>query len=86
MGNERLNHLFSLQDKLGPFCRSAIDCSLVLDAIRGKDPNDFSSRHIPVGDPFLVDVRKLIVGYLEDADMDVSETILSFFICILFCL
>ncbi len=31
-------------DKLGPMCRSAADCALVLEAIAGHDPNDASSR------------------------------------------
>ncbi len=30
-------------DKLGPMCRSALDCGLVLGAIAGKDPADRSS-------------------------------------------
>lgn len=30
-------------DKIGPICRSAEDCGLVLQAIAGKDPNDASS-------------------------------------------
>jgi len=30
-------------DKLGPMCRSAVDCGLVLDAIAGKDPADATS-------------------------------------------
>ena len=30
-------------DKLGPMCRSAIDCGLVLNAIAGKDPADTAS-------------------------------------------
>jgi len=30
-------------DKLGPMCRSAIDCGLVLNAIAGKDPDDPTS-------------------------------------------
>ncbi|KAL2554843.1 Amidase family protein [Forsythia ovata] len=34
-------------DKLGPFCRSAADCAVVLDCIRGKDPDDLSSRGHP---------------------------------------
>lgn len=63
---------FSYQDKLGPFCRSATDCAIILDAIRGKDPDDLSSRDILLGDPFLVDITKLTVGYLEDAEMEVS--------------
>ncbi len=30
-------------DKLGPMCRSAVDCALVLEAIAGNDPKDPSS-------------------------------------------
>lgn len=60
-----------LQDKLGPFCRSAADCAIILDAIRGKDPGDLSSRNILFDDPFMVDITKLTVGYLEDAEMEV---------------
>ncbi|KAL8464268.1 hypothetical protein ACS0TY_033968 [Phlomoides rotata] len=64
-------------DKLGPFCRSAADCAIVLDAIRGQDPHDLSSRNIPFPDPFAVDITKLTVGYLEDAEMDVVEKLHS---------
>lgn len=46
---------------------------VVLDAIRGKDPDDLSSRDIMLGDPFSVDITKLTVGYLEDADKEVSD-------------
>jgi aspartyl-tRNA(Asn)/glutamyl-tRNA(Gln) amidotransferase subunit A len=31
-------------DKLGPMCRSAMDCGLVLNAIAGHDPRDGTSR------------------------------------------
>lgn len=31
-------------DKLGPMCRSAVDCGLVLNAIAGEDPHDAASR------------------------------------------
>lgn len=64
-------------DKLGPFCRSATDCAVILDAIRGKDPDDYSSRDIPFDDPFSVDITKLIVGYLEDADKEVVHVLES---------
>lgn len=67
------------QDKLGPFCRSAIDCAVVLDAIRGKDAGDPSSREVAIEDPFHVDIRQLTVGYLDSAEMEVIE---SFFTCI----
>ncbi|KAL7139791.1 hypothetical protein ABFS83_09G076600 [Erythranthe nasuta] len=64
-------------DKLGPFCRNAVDCAIVLDIIRGKDPHDLSSRNIPFSDPFAVDITKLNVGYLDDADMDVVRKLES---------
>ncbi|KAE8720202.1 Glutamyl-tRNA(Gln) amidotransferase subunit A isoform 4 [Hibiscus syriacus] len=64
-------------DKLGPFCRYAADCAIILDAIRGKDPDDSSSRDIPFGDPFSVDITKLTVGYLDDADMEVVHVLES---------
>ncbi|XP_016504312.1 uncharacterized protein LOC107822294 isoform X2 [Nicotiana tabacum] len=64
-------------DKLGPFCRSAADCVVVLDAIRGKDPDDLSSRDIALVDPFSVDITKLTVGYLEDADKEVVNVLQS---------
>ena len=41
--------------------------------IRGKDPDDLSSQDIPLVDPFTVDITKLTVGYLEDAEMGVSK-------------
>lgn len=34
-------------DKLGPMCRSAIDCGLVLNAIAGEDPGDATSSKVP---------------------------------------
>jgi hypothetical protein len=43
-----------------------------LDIIRGKDPNDWSSKNIHLEDPFFTDVTNLTVGYLPDADMEVK--------------
>ncbi|KAJ7559388.1 hypothetical protein O6H91_04G083000 [Diphasiastrum complanatum] len=68
--------VFSLSkslDKLGPFCRSAADCAVILDIIRGKDPGDTSSKDIHLKDPFSIDVSKLTVGYLADADMEAQR-------------
>ncbi|XP_074317131.1 uncharacterized protein LOC141653305 isoform X2 [Silene latifolia] len=64
-------------DKLGPFCRSAADCAVILDNIRGKDPDDLSSREMPFSDPFHVDLTKLTVGYLDDAEMEVVKILAS---------
>ncbi|XP_019463604.1 PREDICTED: uncharacterized protein LOC109362339 isoform X2 [Lupinus angustifolius] len=64
-------------DKLGPFCRSATDCAVVLDAIRGRDPDDLSSKDSSIDDPFQVDITKLTVGYLDDAEMEVVHVLAS---------
>uniref|UniRef100_A0A803NVN2 Amidase domain-containing protein n=1 Tax=Cannabis sativa TaxID=3483 RepID=A0A803NVN2_CANSA len=79
------NHLWSDEpplvgeslDKVGPFCRDAADCAIVLDVIRGKDPNDMSSRDMPFKDPFSVDITKLRVGYVGDAEMEVVKVLES---------
>lgn len=54
-------------DKLGPIARSALDCALVYDAIRGADPNDPSTVDAPF--PFDAErsVDSLRVGYLKSA-------------------
>ncbi|KAH7867266.1 hypothetical protein Vadar_031089 [Vaccinium darrowii] len=64
-------------DKLGPFCRSAADCAIVLEAIRGQDPDDLSSRNTSLDDPFSVNITKLTVGYLDDAEMEVVRVLRS---------
>lgn len=64
-------------DKLGPFCRSSTDCAVILDAIQGKDPDDLSSRDLFLKDPLSIDITKLTVGYLEDADMEVVQVLAS---------
>ncbi|XP_002983983.2 uncharacterized protein LOC9644225 isoform X2 [Selaginella moellendorffii] len=58
-------------DKIGPFGRSIEDCTIVLDVLRGKDPRDLSSKNIKLKDPFSIDAKKLTVGYLPDAEMEV---------------
>ncbi|KAJ9680164.1 hypothetical protein PVL29_019452 [Vitis rotundifolia] len=64
-------------DKIGPFCRSAADCTIILDAILGKDPDDPSSKDISLDDPFSVDITNLTVGYLDDAEMEVVRILES---------
>ena len=44
-------------DKLGPMCRSAADCGIVMRAIAGKDPKDPTSKNFPSGD-FPDEVRR----------------------------
>ena len=58
---------FSL-DKIGPMCRTAEDCAIVLDAIEGPDGKDLA---VPANIPFNWDsetnVRTLGVGYFAEA-------------------
>lgn len=52
-------------DKLGPICRNAIDCALVLNVIRGEDGQDFSVRNFPFNYNYNKDIKKLRVGILS---------------------
>lgn len=53
-------------DKVGPICRSAEDCAIVFDAIRGADPNDPTL--IEAGYSYREkDISKLRIGYFKDA-------------------
>lgn len=56
-------------DKLGPLCRSAEDCALVLAAINGPDGADNSVHDVPYNWDATLNVRKLRVGYVK-ADFD----------------
>jgi Asp-tRNA(Asn)/Glu-tRNA(Gln) amidotransferase A subunit family amidase/Asp-tRNA(Asn)/Glu-tRNA(Gln) amidotransferase C subunit len=52
-------------DKLGPICRSAEDCALVLDAIHGWDGRDSAAVDQPFAWPPQVDLKGLKVGYFK---------------------
>jgi Asp-tRNA(Asn)/Glu-tRNA(Gln) amidotransferase A subunit family amidase len=52
-------------DKIGPLCRTAEDCALVLNAIHGPDGKDNSLIDVPFNWDAAADVKKLRVGYLK---------------------
>jgi Asp-tRNA(Asn)/Glu-tRNA(Gln) amidotransferase A subunit family amidase len=54
-------------DKLGPICRSVVDCALVLEAIYGPDGKDPSVHTAPFRWNLAPDWRALRVGYLKSA-------------------
>ena len=55
-------------DKLGPMTRSALDCALVYDAIRGADARDPASLDVSFAfNPAAMDVTDLRVGFVESA-------------------
>ena len=55
------------QDTVGPLCRSAEDCALVLHAIQGPDGRDNSVIDVPFNWDASLDVSQLRVGYLRAA-------------------
>jgi len=63
-------------DKLGPMARSAVDCAIVFDAIRGADPRDPTTVDMPFPFDPTMPLSELRVGYVEAAfggDYDNAE-------------
>jgi Asp-tRNA(Asn)/Glu-tRNA(Gln) amidotransferase A subunit family amidase len=54
-------------DKLGPICRTAEDCALVLDAIYGKDGKDKTVQAAAFNWDAMLNTKGLRVGYLKTA-------------------
>lgn len=54
-------------DKIGPICRSAADCALVMEAINGSDSADRSTRDVPFAYDERGDLAELRLGYLQSA-------------------
>ncbi len=62
-------------DKVGPICRSATDCAIVFDAIRGLDPADKTLIEAGFSYPGDVELSKLKIGYYKSAfDSDYSDS------------
>ncbi len=53
-------------DKVGPICRSAYDCALVFDVIRGSDASDKTTVDYPFNFDIKTNITKLRVGYLKE--------------------
>jgi len=61
-------------DKLGPLCRTAEDCAVVLHTIQGPDGRDNTVLDLPFAWDARRDVRKLRVGYLKsDIERDIPD-------------
>ncbi len=52
-------------DKIGPICRSAEDCAIVFDAIRGPDGIDRSVTDAPFSYNHEIDLKDLRIGYVK---------------------
>ena len=55
------------QDRLGPMCRYAEDCALVMQIIARPDGRDMSVSDVPFNWNAQLDVRKLRVGYIKES-------------------
>ena len=60
-------------DKIGPMCRSAEDCALVFDAIRGPDGKDNTLFDLPFNWDAGRDIRELRIGYLRSAFDEIED-------------
>ena len=65
------------QDRLGPMCRYAEDCAVVMSVIARPDNRDMSVSDIPFNWNAALNVRKLRVGILKDAFSDTRDPALK---------
>jgi hypothetical protein len=68
------------QDKVGPFCRAASDCALILDILRGHDPDDIAAQDVGLPSPFDVAISNFTLGVLPSVQTTSAEVML-FCIC-----
>ncbi len=54
-------------DKLGPMCRTAEDCAIVLDAIHGEDGTDLTARSVPFSWSHRRSPRDMRIAYFRTA-------------------
>lgn len=52
-------------DKIGPICRSAEDCAIVLEAIYGPDERDITVGDVPFSFDATMPLAKMRIGYLK---------------------
>jgi len=55
------------QDRLGPLCRYAEDCAIVMQAIARPDGRDMSVSDVPFNWNAQLDTKKLRVGYIKES-------------------
>ncbi len=55
------------QDRLGPMCRYAEDCALVLHAASKQDGKDLSVTDVPFNWNATLDIKKLRIGYIKES-------------------
>jgi Asp-tRNA(Asn)/Glu-tRNA(Gln) amidotransferase A subunit family amidase len=61
------------QDRLGPMCRYAEDCALVMQTIAKPDGRDMSVADIPFNWNAQLDIKKLRVGYVKESFDEITN-------------
>jgi Asp-tRNA(Asn)/Glu-tRNA(Gln) amidotransferase A subunit family amidase len=61
------------QDRLGPICRYAEDCAIVMQAIAKPDGRDMSVSDIPFNWNAQLDIRKLRVGIIKESFDEITN-------------
>ena len=61
------------QDRLGPMCRFAEDCAIVMHTIAKPDSRDMSVSEIPFNWDAQVNIRKLRIGYIKESFEDITN-------------
>jgi Asp-tRNA(Asn)/Glu-tRNA(Gln) amidotransferase A subunit family amidase len=61
------------QDRIGPMCRYAEDCAIVMQAIARLDGRDMSVSDIPFNWDGRLDIRKLRVGYIKESFDEIAN-------------
>ncbi len=65
------------QDRLGPICRYAEDCAIVMQAVAKPDGRDMSVSDIPFNWNAQLDLRKLRVGYIKDSFDELTNPVVK---------
>jgi Asp-tRNA(Asn)/Glu-tRNA(Gln) amidotransferase A subunit family amidase len=65
------------QDRLGPICRYAEDCAIVMQAVAKPDGRDMSVSDIPFNWNAQLDIRKLRVGYIKESFDDLPAGVVK---------
>ena len=61
------------QDRLGPICRYAEDCAIVMQAIAKPDGRDMSVSDVPFNWNAQLDIRKLRVGIIQESFDEITN-------------
>jgi Asp-tRNA(Asn)/Glu-tRNA(Gln) amidotransferase A subunit family amidase len=67
------------QDRLGPLCRYAEDCAMVMSVIAKPDGRDLSVSELPFNWNPRIDIRKLRIGYLKAAFDETTNPVMKKF-------